>query len=86
LSISATTVKVHLKALLRKIRQSNRTQAAVWAMSHGIDGTRPTAARDDAVIEPAAGALSPLEGPRAGNGKLPPPRTRKFAPPTLLTP
>ncbi|WP_178133915.1 LuxR C-terminal-related transcriptional regulator [Vineibacter terrae] len=30
-SITEATVKVHLKAILRKIRVSNRTQAAVWA-------------------------------------------------------
>jgi two-component system nitrate/nitrite response regulator NarL len=34
LSISEATVKVHLKALLRKVRVSNRTQAAVWALNH----------------------------------------------------
>jgi two-component system, NarL family, nitrate/nitrite response regulator NarL len=36
LEISEATVKVHLKALLRKVRVSNRTQAAVWAMNNGI--------------------------------------------------
>jgi two-component system nitrate/nitrite response regulator NarL len=34
LNISEATVKVHLKALLRKVRVSNRTQAAVWALNH----------------------------------------------------
>ncbi|MEW6450500.1 MAG: response regulator transcription factor [Pseudomonadota bacterium] len=33
LDISETTVKVHVKAILRKIRVCNRTQAAIW----GID-------------------------------------------------
>jgi two-component system nitrate/nitrite response regulator NarL len=32
--ISEATVKVHVKAILRKIRASNRTQAAIWAMTH----------------------------------------------------
>jgi hypothetical protein len=27
-------VKVHVKAILRKIRVSNRTQAAIWAMNN----------------------------------------------------
>jgi hypothetical protein len=27
-------VKVHVKAILRKIRVHNRTQAAIWAMNH----------------------------------------------------
>lgn len=34
LDITEATVKVHIKAILRKIRVSNRTQAAVWAMSN----------------------------------------------------
>jgi two-component system nitrate/nitrite response regulator NarL len=36
LNISDGTVKVHLKAILKKIRVQNRTQAAIWAMDHGI--------------------------------------------------
>jgi two-component system nitrate/nitrite response regulator NarL len=34
--IAEATVKVHLKAILRKIHVSNRTQAAVWAHNHSI--------------------------------------------------
>jgi two-component system nitrate/nitrite response regulator NarL len=38
LSIAEATVKVHVKAILRKIDVRNRTQAAMWAMSkHGSD-------------------------------------------------
>jgi DNA-binding NarL/FixJ family response regulator len=33
LAISEATAKVHVKAILRKIRVHNRTQAAIWAMS-----------------------------------------------------
>jgi len=33
LSIAEATVKVHIKAVLRKIEVDNRTQAAVWAMN-----------------------------------------------------
>jgi two-component system nitrate/nitrite response regulator NarL len=29
------TVKVHVKAILRKIRVQNRTQAAIWGMNNG---------------------------------------------------
>lgn len=36
LNISDGTVKVHLKAILKKIGVQNRTQAAIWAMDHGI--------------------------------------------------
>ena len=32
--IAEATVKVHVKAILRKIRVSNRTQAAIWAMNN----------------------------------------------------
>ena len=36
LGITDATVKVHLKAALRKINASNRTQAAIWALKHGL--------------------------------------------------
>ncbi|MCC2981314.1 MULTISPECIES: LuxR C-terminal-related transcriptional regulator [unclassified Sphingomonas] len=36
LQISDATVKVHIKAILRKLRVSNRTQAAIWAVSRGV--------------------------------------------------
>jgi two-component system, NarL family, nitrate/nitrite response regulator NarL len=34
--ISEATVKVHLKAILRKTNARNRTQAAIWAIEHGL--------------------------------------------------
>jgi len=36
LELSDGTVKVHLKAILKKIGAQNRTQAAVWALNHGV--------------------------------------------------
>lgn len=36
--ISEGTVKVHIKAVFKKIRVRNRTEAAVWALNHGLDG------------------------------------------------
>jgi two-component system nitrate/nitrite response regulator NarL len=36
LNVAEATVKVHLKALLRKVRVHNRTQAAVWALNQGV--------------------------------------------------
>ncbi len=36
LGITEATVKVHLKGLLRKIKASNRTQAAIWALENGF--------------------------------------------------
>jgi DNA-binding NarL/FixJ family response regulator len=35
IDISEATVKVHVKAILRKIRVQNRTQAAVWGVNYG---------------------------------------------------
>jgi two-component system, NarL family, nitrate/nitrite response regulator NarL len=34
LDVAEATVKVHVKAILRKIGVANRTQAAMWAMDH----------------------------------------------------
>lgn len=41
--ITEATVKVHVKAILRKIRAKNRTQAAIWAASHLPSTGRATA-------------------------------------------
>lgn len=50
IAIAEATVKVHVKAILRKIQVHNRTQAAIWAMSAG-----PSASKDDA--SPVLGKL-----------------------------
>jgi two-component system nitrate/nitrite response regulator NarL len=40
--IAEPTVKAHVKAILRKIGASNRTQAAIWALNHRLfDGNAP---------------------------------------------
>jgi two-component system, NarL family, nitrate/nitrite response regulator NarL len=36
LDISEATIKVHVKAILRKLKVMNRTQAALWAHSRGM--------------------------------------------------
>ena len=36
IGIAEATVKVHVKSILSKIRVLNRTQAAMWAMNHGL--------------------------------------------------
>jgi len=36
LEISIETVKEHMQNLLRKLAVSDRTQAAVWAIRHGL--------------------------------------------------
>lgn len=39
LDVCEATVKVHVKAILRKLKVNNRTQAAIWATSHGLSET-----------------------------------------------
>jgi two-component system nitrate/nitrite response regulator NarL len=34
LDVAEATIKVHIKAILRKVRAKNRTQAAIWATTH----------------------------------------------------
>lgn len=43
LNITLATVKVHVKSILRKLHVVNRTQAAIWAINHGLTGNYPTA-------------------------------------------
>ncbi|WP_236024826.1 LuxR C-terminal-related transcriptional regulator [Arenibaculum pallidiluteum] len=43
LDITESTVKMHFKNLMRKIRAQNRTQAAVWAIQRGLAGPREDA-------------------------------------------
>jgi two-component system nitrate/nitrite response regulator NarL len=38
-NLTEATVKVHLRNLLRKIHATNRTQAAVWAITHKVSDT-----------------------------------------------
>lgn len=45
LSIAEATVKVHIKAILRKLRVQNRTQAAVWAADRGLTVPQPVPPR-----------------------------------------
>ncbi len=42
--ICEATVKVHVKAILRKLGVDNRTQAATWAVKHSMGDTPSTAA------------------------------------------
>jgi two-component system nitrate/nitrite response regulator NarL len=55
LMITEATVKVHMKSLLRKIKAGNRTQAAIWALNHGLTPGLPFAkAKAAPVTLPAA--------------------------------
>lgn len=40
LDVCEATIKVHVKAILRKLKVRNRTQAAIWASSNGMTDTQ----------------------------------------------
>jgi DNA-binding NarL/FixJ family response regulator len=46
IDIAEATVKVHVKAILRKIRVQNRTQAAIWGMNNAASSNSPPAISD----------------------------------------
>jgi two-component system nitrate/nitrite response regulator NarL len=54
LGISDTSVKMRIKAILRKLHVANRTQAAMWAVSRGLAIVRPPQASH--LHEPLIGA------------------------------
>lgn len=56
LHITDATVKVHIKAILRKLRVKNRTQAAIWAVSCGV--ARPVTLAQSANSERRPAAMS----------------------------
>ena len=64
LGIADATVKVHIKAILRKLRVQNRTQAAIWAAKRGMTLLRAKAPQEIISI-PAPEDPSPLRLARA---------------------
>jgi two-component system nitrate/nitrite response regulator NarL len=56
LYISEATVKVHVKAVLRKLMVQNRTQAAIWAVNHGV-----VSAQMASITQPEAAPLNKIE-------------------------
>jgi DNA-binding NarL/FixJ family response regulator len=59
IDITEATVKVHVKAILRKIRVQNRTQAAIWGINNGSQ-TQP---EDDSCPPSISDASKPLPAP-----------------------
>jgi two-component system nitrate/nitrite response regulator NarL len=53
LDISEATVKVHVKALLRKTRLANRTQAAIWALNNAPESRLLSTAHAEDVAAPS---------------------------------
>jgi two-component system nitrate/nitrite response regulator NarL len=60
IDIAEATVKVHVKAILRKIRVQNRTQAAIWGMNHG-SLVRPANDRAPSAVDAGRGIAKPIE-------------------------
>ena len=72
MNIAEATVKVHVKAILRKIRVQNRTQAAIWAMSNALSNSttrNSLGACDKPAVHPPL-AVHPVQtlSARRGNG------------------
>jgi len=68
--ISEATVKVHLKAILRKIQAQNRTQAAIWAIEHGfrdpsLEGNGLNVEGNGRVEPPAVSSVAQPIAPRS---------------------
>ena len=60
INIAEATVKVHVKAILRKIRVQNRTQAAIWGMNHG-SLVRAASGRASLAVDTTGGIAKTLE-------------------------
>jgi DNA-binding CsgD family transcriptional regulator len=71
LDITEATVKVHIKGLLRKMNMTNRTQAAVWALSHRLHDDAAGAAEaavDRIAAAPRHGFPVPADDPVVATG------------------
>jgi two-component system, NarL family, nitrate/nitrite response regulator NarL len=47
LKVAETTIKAHVKTILRKIRAENRTQAAIWCLTNGIESAAASGRPDN---------------------------------------
>ena len=54
IDIAEATVKVHVKAILRKIRVQNRTQAAIWGMNNGSLASPGNVCALPSTVDPSA--------------------------------
>jgi two-component system, NarL family, nitrate/nitrite response regulator NarL len=72
LDIRESTVKVHLKQILRKTRTFNRTQAALWALHRGIvleksdDNSNTPTRHNPSSVRPAPAAAKHEHNPERG--------------------
>jgi two-component system, NarL family, nitrate/nitrite response regulator NarL len=63
LKITEATVKVHVKAILRKIRVRNRTQAAIWALKCQSSPKRLSNENDGSPLSPASVGHERVDNP-----------------------
>lgn len=56
LDVAETTVKAHVKGLMRKVRAANRTQVAIWATNHYFTAEEMVAQSADPAIGLGRGA------------------------------
>ena len=70
LNIADATVKVHIKAILRKLRVRNRTQAAIWAVSRGLAGEAPRQPLPLPALRPAPHVPAAMSAHRAPDMQL----------------
>jgi two-component system nitrate/nitrite response regulator NarL len=72
IDVAEATVKVHVKAILRKVRVRNRTQAAIWAMKHAgkiwHDGDNPVKSSAPLLVTSPNSALRTVAEPKAEGG------------------
>jgi two-component system nitrate/nitrite response regulator NarL len=66
LKIAEATVKVHVKAILRKIQVKNRTQAAVWALNRQAFPRRLVEGEGGSPLTQASLAYARSDGPMNG--------------------
>jgi len=72
IDIAEATVKVHVKAILRKIRVQNRTQAAIWGMNNGSMVRNPDSLPIVSDLKQIEGLVRPeLISPPANRVKAP---------------
>lgn len=71
IDIAEATVKVHVKAILRKIRVHNRTQAAIWALKN-FSAIWPSEPRSGSEVAIPSPSLLPPSAPIETNGSRPP--------------
>jgi two-component system nitrate/nitrite response regulator NarL len=60
IDIAEATVKVHVKAILRKIRVQNRTQAAIWGMNHTLPAPPANGIPHLPIVDPNKSLSSPI--------------------------